>query len=317
MANPTTTNGGSGGSSKKHSSSTQSAPTSVASPPPGKKQKAVSSKVSDSSDASTPYHSKLAGRNLSAAFSKKETTSPLASHNGSPQGKFAQAHRIKSCRTSGGTAIVATCKSYSGTAGFLNPLVKFINKPENESLVLDKCKIHYVTSLRDPNDPEAYLEDPPIVRRNGTCSDFRPRYMVFVSFLPECSAHKNTPQMRRDFCENICSINNHDTLQHTYDWPGPRNLLVYDGDLTPASPAESPKLSKFLTIRDVWVCIMNMLKDPETFMAPPAQEVLEDEELLLDYYDEDLLALVKQRYSPQAKPIEEFEKSLSLKTMEE
>lgn len=177
--------------------------------------------------------------------------------------------------------------------------------------VVEQTKIHCATFLRDPNNPEIFLrEDPPT---NGT---FMPVYPVIVSFPPP-NAQRHIKEYSKRIGENACSICNSQPVQSRFSYPGPRTQLQYVGDVTPLHEEEYPKLSKFLTIKDVWQCIMQLYRDPETHMEPPAEEILQDEDLLLQYYDADLLPLVRQRYGPREEVAAAQETEIKISSMDD
>jgi len=74
--------------------------------------------------------------------------------------------------------------------------------------------------------------------------------------------------------------------------------MKHTGDLAPLQLDQCKKLSSYLTIDDIWYNVVVRLSgDPETNMSPSNEELLQDLDFLLAFYEEDIIPTVKQRFS--------------------
>ena len=286
----------------KKLSASQAKPSSGGSPkkdtPDLKNPSPAESPADNGAHVINPSH--FRAKNFSAAFA----TSQKIAKSASVPSTNSRSCKIKSCRTSAGD-MVAICTSHDGSGAWLGPLVAFCKDPCHSDFVVGKCKIHHTSYLVNKKDPFKY-------QQTNTTSNFKLSSPVFVSFFPEAAAHKNTLETRRTFCQNICRINNSAAVQCRYKYQTSGTILEYSGDVTPQDLLECPKLCEFLSIDDVWTCIKKMTRDPQTEMELPNEDLLQDADLLLQFYNEELLPRVRTHFGPREVAAAAEEEEISL-----
>jgi len=170
---------------------------------------------------------------------------------------------------------------------FCWPFMQFCNSPSHSEMIVDKAHIHGIYWMRHPQDPQAYYED-----SKGRMVS------VALSLLPPGKQQGNTAANREAFGRNLCEINNSPLIQATYKFKGPKTQMKYTGDLAPLQLDQCKKLSSYLTIDDIWYnVVVRLSSDPETNMSPSNEELLQDLDFLLAFYEEDIIPKVKQRFS--------------------
>jgi len=141
---------------------------------------------------------------------------------------------------------------------------------------------------RHPDDPTRYRQDAPKPGWPG----FTPRYVCFVSIVPENKANKNNEANRKKWADKLVALNNCPKLQGMSKY---ECTLAYKADLTPVGDTEPPPLSQFLTLRDTMEVIRIAYKTPDGEM-PSIEDLLADESILDMYYSRDLIPKVRHYF---------------------
>lgn len=190
-------------------------------------------------------------------------------------------------------------RTKDGTAGYFDPLTKYLKDSNHEDIVKEKLRIHDVVDARSPSNPNAIRLDPP-----KGLNDYQPRYKNLLSFVSEEKAYMNTAKAREQIARQIMKLNNHDNMQQSgygkrYA-PGPQSILEYGGDLTPSDLQQAAPLSDFLTIRDTMDIVCSLHSNPETQEASSPEDILANEEILLRFFRAGLVDEIKKIYCSKA-----------------
>lgn len=213
-------------------------------------------------------------------------TNPTSNQTTGRINRFSKHRKIYTTAIKGGEIMLAMLKGKDNEAGFFKPLLDYIQNPNNSKLVSGGMRINDMFWMCLPDKPMEYKEDPP----NNPSSTFRPRYNVLLSYLDQDQLHKNTPQNREKWAQQIMTVNNTQSMQ-VYGYGQYRksgateaNKLDYGGDLCPKDPKNYPPLSQYLTLSDTMkvVCKLHIHQETNEFLTPP--EVLDRQDLLDKFF---------------------------------
>ena len=186
------------------------------------------------------------------------------------------------------------------THAYINPLVDWMNEEDHKKMVFNQLQVHYKTWERHPHSEDMYKTDPP-----NTKSNFRPRYNIFIMFVPGEAMEKNTPENRERWAKGIMTLANSPAITHKYRFGN--NQVSYGGDTAPATKDKLPYLSEFLTLTDTMDAICKSYTDPKSGTEASALEIINDMEVLRKYYKENQIQRVVDKYTtPEAAPGDEF-----------
>lgn len=217
-------------------------------------------------------------KSVSAPPSIKQAPVAPSSPAAIPSGNTITTCKLKS------NDIIGITRSNTGNHAYLNPLFNFLRAEEDDAQI--RYSIHYMGFERHPDDATNF-------RADTSKGNFSPRYLCFVSVVPEQKAHKNNVINRQRWAENIVKLNNAPRLQNEYRYGA--NPLYYKGDVTPLDDTALPPLSDFLTLRDTMEVIRIAYKTTAG-EKPSIEDMLTDNSILAMYYSQDLIPKVRKLF---------------------
>jgi hypothetical protein len=173
-----------------------------------------------------------------------------------------------------------------GNHAFLSPLFNYL-RGEQDYQTKTRFGIHYMGFERHPDDPACYRADQP--NKMG----YQPRYLCFVSLVPEDKVDKNNAANRQRWAENIIKLESSPFIQAQYRYTNAP--LLYKGDVTPVGDAPLPPLSDFLTLRDTMEVIRHAYRTAAGEKAS-VQDIVVDDDVLAKYYSQELIPQVHKLF---------------------
>jgi len=177
----------------------------------------------------------------------------------------------------------------NGKPPYVQPVLSYLR---NDSLfTTDILKIDGIYNQVSSNDPNCFKEQ---MSKTG----YKNRYPVFVSTLDESQVRLNCGDTRQRWANNFIKFFNNPVIQGKFAYP---TKAEFGGDVTPQkNNIHPPHLSRFLTLDGTMTVCRGVLSGNSPLvdfsMLSSIEEVLQETDLVNDYFHPEILPLVQERF---------------------